>query len=442
MNTDPLQRPEAAATDPDLQALAEQALGAMRQAGFEAARADASLRETTELNIAHSEPSLLRSLRAEKLVLTGLIDQRLASTELSRLGDAAALAEGVAALRDACLAAPRDEAQAITAGQRARIVQGPPEADEALLADKVAELLAWRAAEAPAFVLEEGFAAHTRQRVHTLSSGGSDLSCDIGCYGLSVMGSAREGRRTSSFNHADGQAHDLRERPAAAWFGIDRMMLETCRQLDAQPVAEKFVGEVVLSPMAVGSLIGWLLGQIGDLPLIAGTSLYRDRVGQAIASPLLSLASRFDAPGVAALSADGFAAPPLQLLRDGRLQHLTPGLYASRKTGLAQVPVAAAGGWALAAGETPLAALLAGVPRGALVGRLSMGSPASNGDFSGVIKNSFLIEGGQVGGALREVMISGNVARMLQDVLAVSSECIDTGTHAFPWLRIGGLHFS
>jgi PmbA protein len=31
------------------------------------------------------------------------------------------------------------------------------------------------------------------------------------------------------------------------------------------------------------------------------------------------------------------------------------------------------------------------VPRGALVDRLSMGDPAPNGDFSGVVKNSFLI---------------------------------------------------
>ena len=39
-------------------------------------------------------------------------------------------------------------------------------------------------------------------------------------------------------------------------------------------------------------------------------------------------------------------------------------------------------------------------------------------------------------------MISGNIARMLHDVLAVSAERIDTGVLVLPWLRIGGLHFS
>jgi PmbA protein len=85
---------------------------------------------------------------------------------------------------------------------------------------------------------------------------------------------------------------------------------------------------------------------------------------------------------------------------------------------------------------------MAGVKRGALVGRLSMGSPAPNGDFSSVIKNSFLIEDGVVGPALSGVMITGNMARMMLDILAVSAERIDTGSVVLPWLRIANLHFS
>ena len=54
--------------------------------------------------------------------------------------------------------------------------------------------------------------------------------------------------------------------------------------------------------------------------------------------------------------------------------------------------------------------MVGGVRRGALVGRLSMGRPASNGDFSGVVKNSFLLRDGEVGPALSETMITGNVA--------------------------------
>src|SRR5206468_3348813 len=128
---------------------------------------------------------------------------------------------------------------------------------------------------------------------------------------------------------------------------------------------------------AVADLVGWLLGQLSDMALIAGTSLYRARVGDAVASSLLSLKSRFDAPGVAALSSDAFATPAIDVLRDGSLRTLLPSLYASRKTGLRHVPTPGTG-WEVEAGTTPRANVIAGARRGALVGRLSMGSPASN----------------------------------------------------------------
>jgi len=59
-----------------------------------------------------------------------------------------------------------------------------------------------------------------------------------------------------------------------------------------------------------------------------------------------------------------------------------------------------------------------------------------------VIKNSFTIRDGEVGHALSETMISGNVAQMLRDVGAVSAQRIDVGVWVLPWLRVEGLHFS
>jgi PmbA protein len=71
-----------------------------------------------------------------------------------------------------------------------------------------------------------------------------------------------------------------------------------------------------------------------------------------------------------------------------------------------------------------------------------MGSPGANGDFSGVIKNSFVIENGEQGQALSESMISGNMAEMLKDISGVSKEHLDLGGEDYPWIRIPNLHFS
>ena len=419
---------------------AEQALALMRAQGFDAAQVTASLTTQDEVNISLNEPSLLRSTEVRRLALLGLVDGRKASTELSDF-DANAVRQRIAGLYADASSAPQDAANAVSSGQRARIVQGPQQGDLGLLADKAAELLAFRARETPRMMLDEGAALHMRADSHTLTSADTDLSCCLGWYALSVFGTARDGAQSSSFNYTGGAANDLRERPAVEYFAIDEMLRDTERQIRTEPIGANFVGDVVLMPNAVANLVSWLLAQIGDVQLIAGSSLYRERVGALIASPLLSLQSRFDAPGVAALSADAFATPPVEIVRAGRLMALAPSLYGSRKTGIAHLPTASSG-WDLAAGATPRDELPGGVVRGALVGRLSMGSPASNGDFSGVIKNSFAISDGRIGAALSEVMISGNVARMLRDVAAVSRERLDTGAFRLPWLRIANLHFS
>jgi PmbA protein len=418
---------------------AGQVLGWMKTSGFDQAQVSISQTSQCELNVAHNEPSLMRSTEQSRLGLLGILDGRRASTELSAL-DEASVRAAVAELFVAAQAAPQDDANQVSSGQQARRIQGPLEADPVLLADTMAELLAFRERETPRFTIEEGVSAHHRLDWQVLTSGGSDLSAQAGWLTLNAFGTAREGDRVSSFNYAGGNCHGFGGQPAQAWFGIGDMMRDVSQQVDAQALGAKFVGDVVLTPAAVSDLLGWLLGQLGDAQLISGSSLYREKVGDEIASSLLSLSSRFEAPGVLPFSADACFTPPVKVLQQGRLCTLLPSLYGSRKTGLPHVP--AAGGWDVAAGGTPRSELVGKVARGAIVGRLSMGNPAANGDFSGVIKNSFRIDGGVVGPALSETMISGNMARMLKDVLAVSSERLDTGSTVLPWLRIGGLHFS
>jgi PmbA protein len=426
--------------DASLQSTAQTALALMRAQGFEHAQVSASFSQQDELNIADNQVSLMRSTASQKMSLLGLVDGRKASTELSEF-EPEALRERIKSLFADAKGAPQDAANAVSTNQRARITQGPQQADLGLLADKADELLKFRAAHTPLMGLQESSIAHSLVQSHTLTTGGSDLQSSVGWYGISAFGTAKEGKQSSSFNEAHGAANELSGLAAQDYFGLADMMRDTSRQIHTQALTGKFQGDVVLMPSAVQDLLNWLLGQLSDMQLIAGSSLYRDKVGQVIASPLFHLQSRFEGPGCAAQSADAFVAQPVALLQAGRLQTLIPSLYASRKTGLAHVPTGTSG-WTMAAGETPRADMVAGVQRGALVGRLSMGSPAPNGDFSSVIKNSFLIEGGAVGPALSEVMISGNMARMLHDALSVSRESIDTGSVVLPWLRIGGLHFS
>jgi PmbA protein len=422
----------------DLHRVARQALAQMAAAGFQHAQVTAAQTRLAEVNIAHDEPSLLRSTDSQALSLLGIVDGRVASTELADF-DTEAVRARVAGLIEDARSAPQDAANAVSAGQRTRIVQGPQQPDLDLLTGKSAELLAWRARHTPAAFVRNAEARHVLRGWHTLTSGGSDLAGSVGHYSLSAMGVGRADGRSSSINYTGGNSHDLAA-PVEQLFGIGPMLDELQRQVHTQPLGRKFTGDVILAPSAVGAVLGWLLGQLGDTQLIAGSSLYRESVGHAIASPLLTLRSRFDAPGMAPVSSDAFVADPVTLVDAGRLTALTPSLYGSRKTGISHRPVA--GGWEIAPGDTPLAELIGSVRQGAIVGRLSMGNPAANGDFSSVIKNSFAIEGGVVGPALTESMINGNMAQMLRAIVGASREVIDTGETRLPWLRIADLHFS
>jgi PmbA protein len=419
---------------------AQRLIALMRAQGFDGAQVSVTRQRRSEVCVAHNEASLLRSTDTHRLQLVGLLDGRRAATDASEIGEEQ-LQATVRSLWDSVASAPQDEANAVSAGQHARIVRGRAQAELAELADATGALLAFREREAPSVMLEEMAVAHNSSWVSTLTSAGTDLACEIHWFDAGVFGLARDGTQASSFNYAGGNCDSLADAPLIARFGIDDLLQSLPKQTHTERIGERFVGGVVLTPKAMADLVGWLLGQLGDQALIDGSSVYRDAVGRLVASPLLNLRHRTDAPGVSPLTADAFVAAPVELIAQGRLRCLTPSLYGSRKTGLPHVALAMEG-WDMAAGTTSRDALIAAVPRGALVDRLSMGRPAASGDFSGVIKNSFAIDHGRVGGALAETMISGNVAQMLRDVQAVSAERIDTGGWVLPWVRVDGLHFS
>lgn len=426
--------------DDGLLRAAERALAAMRAAGLDAGQATARRAVQRELNVAHDEPSLLRSTDTIALQLTGLVDGRRATAELSSF-DADAIERRVAGLAADARAAPQDDANAVSSGQCGDIAHGPLAGDIDAMAERTRELLDFRAREAATTMIEEAALSHVRLAARTLTSGGSDLACEIGWYEATAMATARDGGRVSSFAAAGGTCDTLDGAPLSERFSIGDMLVECGQQLETRPFGERLEGEVVLEPAAVEDLVGWLLEQIGDTHLIAGTSVYKGAVGRSVASPLFTLASRFDAPGVAAVSGDGFATPEVVVVRDGRLETLAPSLYGSRKTGIHHVPLAGAG-WQVAAGTASRDDLVAGVHRGALVGRLSMGKPTPTGDFSGVVKNGFALRNGARDGALSETMVTGNVARMLQSIVAVGRDRVDCGRWLLPRLRIEGLVFS
>lgn len=421
-----------------MQQLAQDVLKQLADAGFDAARVTIVEDEVNELGLAHNHVSLMRSTSGQALSLLGIQGQRKVTASVSSL-EPEAIDKVIAAMVRDVKTSPQDSANAVAPNQTGVFNKGPQAVDREALALAAKNFLAFRSDKYPSFQIEEASIKHSLSKTTLLTSEGTQLISNVGEYEVSIMGSSKDEHGSSSFNYTGGSVDVLPEN-LQAYFDLEALMANSVQETQTKQIADKFNGEVILMPMAVLDLLGWVAGQIGDFALLSDSSVYQDSVGKLIASDQLTVRSHLNGAGVSPITGEGFVVEPINLIENGQLNHLLPSYYGSRK--LNKPFVAAPSGWSVAAGNVSRDEMIASIKRGALVSRLSMGSPAPNGDFSGVIKNSFLIEDGKRSNALSETMITGNVAQMLKDISAISAEVTDFGGYQVPWLTITGLKFS
>ena len=140
-------------------------------------------------------------------------------------------------------------------------------------------------------------------------------------------------------------------------------------------------------------------------------------------------------------TSDGRVSQDYDIIKDGRLNAFALSSYVANKTGHKAAPNASFS-LIVPAGSESIRDIIAGIDRGLLVSRFSGGSPSSSGDFSGVAKNSFLIENGQIGPAVSETMISGNLAGMFEKLRGISSERVQDGSTLIPYIAVDGITIS
>jgi len=220
---------------------------------------------------------------------------------------------------------------------------------------------------------------------------------------------------------------------------------ETQRQIVTEQFEGSFVGDIVITPGCLENFL-WYIGStyLQDSALISGTSPWKEKIGEQVASALVNIelvAESPELPGTSNLSGDGYVAENMPVIEGGVLKNFVLSRYGASKTGLKR-SANSGSTFVFGKGETPLEELIAGVERGILLGRFSGGNPGPAGDLSGVAKNSFLIENGKVTKSLSEVMIAGNLGDMLRDTVAGSQERENSGYWLLPWIRISGVTIS
>ncbi len=263
-----------------------------------------------------------------------------------------------------------------------------------------------------------------------------------------IFGMAVDGDEVGSFSY-DG---DLTQR-AADLEGVLRAAFgrfaDKCVGALGAGKGESFRGAIIVPADTLGGLfLGDLLYALGADAVRKGSSPLADRVGEAVASPLFSLTEA--GPGLpghplAPFDREGQPRRSLDLIDQGVLRGFLYDSYEARAAG-AQPTGHAVGGASstpttgpstlrVAPGTTPTAALKQG-ERAILVTRFSGSSNPHSGDFSGVVKGGFLLDGG-TRRPVRETTLSGNLYECLKNISAVSSETTRLqGSREYPWLRI------
>ena len=400
--------------------------------------------EKQELNIENGGFKLLRTVFSNSASLRVFLGTKMGAASgnditeegLGKLaGEAKAAAES--ATEDPCHDIAPDQGKDI-------FRQGATEPDMEQFLARIQEFLASAAKEYPKVRIMSGIGSYDRWNWISRNTNGTEFEGFGGQYSFSIEICASEGEKTTGLDYTGFTTGTL-DTPFMDMGDIRRHLEDIQNSIDPKAIEGKFEGTVILTPGCAGEFIGMLLGNyIGENVIVDGTSQWLDRVGEQVADEKLTIALKpFDERIVIGerATANGFRTEEVTLIDKGVLKTHRLSLYGSNKTGR---PLVKNTGNDLVVenGETPVAELIASVEKGLILGGFSGGYPGTNGEFSGVAKNSFLIEGGKVTGAVTETMVNGNLGEAFRRIRGISREVLCNGGCVMPYIAVDGIVIS
>ncbi len=424
--------------------LAKMILKEAQSLGADYAQCEVSESEKKEFNVDGGRFSLMRTLFDRGVSITVLKEQRKGSVHINRF-DEAAVRAAVAESLAACESAEPDDAWEFCSEPGEKdFADGCPDCDTEALFARTRELMKDVAERHPKILMEQMITSHDFWHGVFMTSDDITYYSKTGSYNFSLMYSAHEGDKATSFFGSGIKLAKL-DRPVIQTGFIERELSAIEKQLDPESVQGKFTGPVIMAPSAADVVLGTVLGNfVSDGSLIDGTSIWKDKLNTQVADEriTISLTPSADwALGSEDYTGEGFPSEDYDVIKDGKLVSFMLSQYAANKTGGKRCGNT---GWnvCVPAGEKSVEEIIAGIDRGVLVLRFSGGQPSPSGEFSGVAKNSFLIENGKIAKALNETMISGNVTDMLMDLRAISSDVLYDGSNAIPYMAFNGVTIS
>jgi len=221
---------------------------------------------------------------------------------------------------------------------------------------------------------------------------------------------------------------------------LDRVATEAAeratRLLGAtKPASAKLT--ILLDPRLAGTLLGIVSGMLDGEAVAKGRTPFAERVGEQIASPLLSVVddpTRPESLGADSWDGEGLATRPNSLITAGVLDGFLHNSYTARRAGVASTGSATRGARSLPGvsakvlvmepGLRTFDELVASIDHGVWVNTfagLHSGVNPISGDFS-VGADGLMIRHGELAEPIREVTIASSIQRLLLDIVEVGGD--------------------
>jgi PmbA protein len=397
-----------------------------------------------EMNIESGELSLLRTTFRTGISLTGIKDGKKGELSINKVTKDS-IDEGVKTVMDLLESAEKDEAVDISPYQVPKEFtygETEPDLDKMYLAmkdfsDTVKKLY-------PLVNVMEAQLTFNRGTSYFANSNGVNFKESRGSYNFVCVFASMDKEKSSSFNYTSCSIKKI-EKALLELGTVNNLLKESLEQLATTALEGKFVGDIIITPDCLGDFINYYLNTfLSDGPLISGTSLLKDKLEEQIANSKLTLHSHPISNELCDgyfVTPDGFEAKNITLIDKGILKSFLISQYGANKTKL-QRAKNSGDAYIIEAGDKNLQDIIGSTKKGILVSRFSGGSPSSNGDFSGVAKNSYYIEDGEIKDPVSETMISGNLLDVFTNIKEISKETINFGSAILPWLSSSNITIS
>ncbi len=285
-----------------------------------------------------------------------------------------------------------------------------------------------RVTNARSTVFSDGWAESAIVSSTGISGVDRSASCSVATQPLA----RHDGATQTGFAHDGGRDPKLLDLERVASEAVDR----ATRLLGAtKPGSGRLT--IVLEPRLALTLLGIVSGMLSGDVVVKGRSPFGDRVGEQIASPLLTLTddpTRSESLGSEEIDGEGLACRRNELIAGGVLRGFLRDSYIGRRTGEGSTGSAVRGARSLPGpgaqvlvmqpGERRLEELIGSTDLGLFVNSfagLHSGVNAVSGDFS-VGADGLMIRDGALAEPVRELTLASTVQRLLLDIAEVGGD--------------------